>query len=186
MLADPGTLWNYGRSVDVQGRRDRGGDGQNLRCRALKRADLPAACHEGHGFLSFDRSRQQAVWRRPIAAACIDPTQRRAMMFGTNGPASTTSDYLRFTMMIAGGGKLDGVRILKPETARADDHRPAGSAAWIAPPSPTARRAASAADSACKPEGAGGPHATHGVDLGPARMARTSGWTRRAASSPYS
>ena len=40
------------------------------------------------------------------------------MMYGTNGLASTTRDYLRFTMMLAGGGALDGVRILEPGTLR--------------------------------------------------------------------
>jgi CubicO group peptidase (beta-lactamase class C family) len=34
------------------------------------------------------------------------------------GMLSTISDYVRFTLMLAGGGELDGVRILSPRTLR--------------------------------------------------------------------
>ena len=37
---------------------------------------------------------------------------------GGQGLASTASDYLRFARMLMNDGKLERVRILKPETAR--------------------------------------------------------------------
>ena len=81
------------------------------------------------------------------------------MMYGTNGLASTPRDYLRFTMMLAGGGALDGVRILKPETLRLMTTNQLG---------PQIDRSRFHYKDAggfglgfgLKPEGVGGPHAT--------------------------
>jgi CubicO group peptidase (beta-lactamase class C family) len=38
------------------------------------------------------------------------------VLSGGGGLVSTTSDYVRFTRMLARGGELDGVRILSPRT----------------------------------------------------------------------
>ena len=45
---------------------------------------------------------------------------------GGGGLVSTATDYMRFALMLAGGGELDGVRILKPETVELmhTDHLP--------------------------------------------------------------
>ena len=37
---------------------------------------------------------------------------------------STAADYLRFAHMLAGGGEVDGVRVLAPQDGRADAHQP--------------------------------------------------------------
>ena len=81
------------------------------------------------------------------------------MMFGTNGLASTTRDYLRFTMMLAGGGTLDGVRILKPATLRlmtTDQLGPQIDRATF----PYKGEGGFGLGFGLKPEGVGGPHAT--------------------------
>jgi CubicO group peptidase (beta-lactamase class C family) len=93
------------------------------------------------------------------AGRAFDPTARHPMMYGTNGLASTAQDYLRFAMMLAGGGALDGVRILKPETLRLMTTNQLG---------PTIDRSSFHYKDAggfglgfgLKPEGVGGPHAT--------------------------
>jgi CubicO group peptidase (beta-lactamase class C family) len=44
------------------------------------------------------------------------PQKRPAVLSGGGGLMSTTSDYIRFTRMLARGGELDGVRIVSPHT----------------------------------------------------------------------
>ncbi len=39
-------------------------------------------------------------------------------MPGSYGLTSTLDHYMRFARMLANGGELDGVRILRPETVR--------------------------------------------------------------------
>lgn len=116
MLADPGTLWNYGRSVDVLGAVLEVVTGKPFDSVLKEQIFNPLGMKDTDFYLST----AQAAGRVAQASTgrAFDPTQRHPMMFGTNGLASTTRDYLRFTMMLAGGGALDGVRILKPETLR--------------------------------------------------------------------
>src|SRR5205085_1846405 len=47
---------------------------------------------------------------------------------GGGGLVSTAADYHRFAQMLAGGGELDGVRLLGPRTVRymASNHLPGG------------------------------------------------------------
>ncbi|MDD9937277.1 MAG: serine hydrolase [Myxococcales bacterium] len=49
----------------------------------------------------------------PPASAWAAP---RALQSGGAGLVSTMADYLRFVQMLAGGGELDGTRILQPQT----------------------------------------------------------------------
>jgi CubicO group peptidase (beta-lactamase class C family) len=116
LLADPGTLWNYGRSVDVLGAVMEVVTGKTFDVVLKEQIFGPLGMKDTDFYLTT----QQAAGRVAQAKGgrAFDPTQRQRMMYGTNGLASTTRDYLRFTMMIAGGGALDGVRILKPETLR--------------------------------------------------------------------
>jgi len=157
MLADPGTLWNYGRSVDVQGAVIEVVTGKSFDVALRDLIFHPLGMKDTDFYLSP----QQAAGRVAQAngGRMYDPTQRRAMMFGTNGLASTTNDYLRFTMMLAGGGKLDGVRILKPETLAlmtTDELGPGVNRATF----PYGKEGGFGLGFGLKPEGAGGPHAT--------------------------
>jgi CubicO group peptidase (beta-lactamase class C family) len=56
-----------------------------------------------------------------------DYRDRRRLLDGGGALAGTADDYLRFAQMLANGGELDGVRILKPETVALmmRDHLPA-------------------------------------------------------------
>jgi CubicO group peptidase (beta-lactamase class C family) len=157
MLADPGTLWNYGRSVDVQGALLEVVTGKTFDVVLRELIFDPLGMKDTDFYLTP----QQAAGRVAQAngGRTYDPTQRRAMMFGTNGLASTTRDYLRFTMMLAGGGTLDGVRILKPATLRlmtTDQLGPQVDRATF----PYKNEGGFGLGFGLKPEGVGGPHAT--------------------------
>jgi len=56
------------------------------------------------------------------------------MFSGGGGLVSTAADYLRFTNLLGGGGELDGVRLLSPQTVSlmSANHLPGG--ALITPP----------------------------------------------------
>jgi CubicO group peptidase (beta-lactamase class C family) len=117
LLADPGTVWNYGRSVDVQGAVMEVVTGKTFDVILKERIFNPLGMKDTDFYLSSSQAAGR-VAQPPRGGRPFDPTVRHPMMYGTNGLASTTRDYLRFTMMLAGGGELDGVRILKPETLR--------------------------------------------------------------------
>jgi len=157
MLADPGTLWNYGRSVDVLGAVLEVVTGKTFDVVLKEQIFNPLGMKDTDFYLTP----QQAAGRVAQAngGRTYDPTQRHAMMFGTNGLASTARDYLRFTMMLAGGGALDGVRILKPETLRlmtTDQLGPGIDRATF----PYKSEGGFGLGFGLKPEGTGGPHAT--------------------------
>lgn len=157
MLADPGTLWNYGRSVDVLGAVLEVVTGKPFDVVLKEQIFTPLGMKDTDFYLTP----QQVAGRVAQAngGRTFDPTQRHAMMFGTNGLASTTRDYLRFTMMLAGGGALDGSRILKPETLRlmtTDQLGPGVDRATF----PYKSEGGFGLGFGLKPEGTGGPHAT--------------------------
>ena len=117
LLADPGTRWNYGRSVDVLGAVMEVVTGKTFDVVLKERIFTPLGMKDTDFYLPSSQASGRVA--QPLRGGRpFDPTERHPMMYGTNGLASTTRDYLRFTMMLAGGGMLDGVRILKPETLR--------------------------------------------------------------------
>jgi CubicO group peptidase (beta-lactamase class C family) len=116
VLADPGTLWNYGRSVDVLGAVMEVVTGKTFDIVLKERLFDPLGMKDTDFYLAPEQAAGRAA--QGNGGNRFDPTQRRPMMYGTNGLASTTRDYLRFTMMLAGDGALHGVRILKPETLK--------------------------------------------------------------------
>jgi CubicO group peptidase (beta-lactamase class C family) len=157
MLADPGTLWNYGRSVDVLGALLEVVTGKTFDVVLKEQIFNPLGMKDTDFYLTP----QQAAGRvaQPSSGRGFDPTQRHAMMFGTNGLASTARDYLRFTMMLAGGGALDGVRILKPETLKqmtTDQLGPQVDRATF----PYKSEGGFGLGFGLKPEAVGGPHET--------------------------
>jgi CubicO group peptidase (beta-lactamase class C family) len=117
LLADPGTVWNYGRSVDVLGAVMEVVTGKTFDVVLKERIFTPLGMKDTDFYLSSSQVAGR-VAQPPRGGRPFDPTVRHPMMYGTNGLASTTRDYLRFAMMLAGGGALDGVPILKPETLR--------------------------------------------------------------------
>jgi CubicO group peptidase (beta-lactamase class C family) len=73
-----------------------------------------------------DRARLATVYAqvdggglRPYEIEEVPFTERPALLEGAVGLVSTVPDFLRFGLMLAQGGELDGVRILREETVRA-------------------------------------------------------------------
>ncbi len=122
---EPGTDWMYGVSIDVLGRvvevvsgqtldqffNDRiftplGMDDTGFSVPASK-VDRFAANYnsDGKGNLTLGESAQSSRYLKPPA-----------MLSGGGGLVSTAGDYMRFLLMISGGGEFGGTRLMKPET----------------------------------------------------------------------
>lgn len=136
LLFEPGTKWSYSVGLDLLGA-------------VIERAS-------GMSFDGYVQSRLldplkmgSTYWRVPAAAAGrlstnyafvagrrvpVDPGASSAWLdapgfpYGGAGLVSSARDYDRFLHMLANGGTLDGVQVLKPETARLamSDLLPAG------------------------------------------------------------
>ena len=128
LLFQPGTRWYYGPSVDVQARlvevlsgkpygvvlRERVLDplGMNDTRYTLREEQLEriSALYERHPDGSFTRV--------PDELSLAFNGQARPLTPGGWGLTSTLDDYMRFARMLANGGELDGVRVLKGETVQ--------------------------------------------------------------------
>lgn len=70
-----------------------------------------------------DRDRLARVYRptdgrlQPYAIESVPWTERPGLIEGGVGLLSTTMDFMRFSQMVLNRGELDGVRVLRPETA---------------------------------------------------------------------
>ncbi|MFC4529169.1 serine hydrolase domain-containing protein [Sphaerisporangium dianthi] len=109
------------QGAGARGRRD---------ARRARQADTGVAVSTGHprvtpgrhahaGLLAAlyapDPLTGRAVPARDIGDRALRPPE---VMSAVGGMLSTLSDYVRFTRMLAGGGELDGVRVLAPRTLR--------------------------------------------------------------------
>ncbi len=124
LVDDPGDRWIYSMSTDVLGRVVEVASGQPLDDFFRERIFEPLGMDDT-GFHvpagKHDRfTRMYRLSRQGLQAAGSpesDPYTRPATWFsGGGGLTSTASDYLRFAQMLLGGGELDGVRLLQPET----------------------------------------------------------------------
>lgn len=121
LIADPGTVWQYGTSIDWLGQVIEAVSGQ----------DLNAYCTE-HVFVPLGMSDTTFVPTEPLVERLMSIHSRApdgglaASEFGMppepeyysggSGAASTGPDYLRFMRAMLRGGELDGERILTTET----------------------------------------------------------------------
>ena len=128
----PGSMWHYSVAVDVQG----------YVLEVLAGKPLDEVLEERlFGPLSM---KDTAFWVEPDKADRFSHMYQKSggklakvefgqyltkpnFLSGGGGLVSTAADYMRFAQMMAGGGELDGVRILKPETVELmhTDHLPA-------------------------------------------------------------
>jgi CubicO group peptidase (beta-lactamase class C family) len=119
----PGTRWEYSVATDVLARVVEVVDGESLG-RVLERRILkPLDMRDTAFFLppeKVGRAAQQA--QKPGAKPMTvrwDVAEKPAFESGGGGLLSTTRDYLRFCLMLANGGQLEGKRILRPQTVAA-------------------------------------------------------------------
>ena len=128
----PGSLWHYSVSVDVQGYLVEVLSGKTFDVLLQERIFTPLGMkdtgfyvpEENAGRLSkmYVPSREGKLEVQPFGEYLTNP----AFFSGGGGMVSTAMDYMRFAQMVANGGELDGVRILKPETVElmATNHLP--------------------------------------------------------------
>ena len=124
LLYQPGTVWDYGLSIDVIGLLVESISGQRLGAFLEQHLFRPLGMVD----TSFQVPQDKVVrLARPLprdpdtGAAQSVPDRAQALRFecGGGGLASTALDYLRFAQMLLGGGVLGETRILGRKTVEA-------------------------------------------------------------------
>lgn len=121
LLGQPGASWDYGRSTDLVGRVLEIVSGERLGEHLARRIFEPLGMMET-GFrvpAAFADRVAQPFATDPQSGEAVhlfDVTRETTMENGGGGLVSTASDYARFLHMLAGGGMLDGCRLLSPAT----------------------------------------------------------------------
>jgi CubicO group peptidase (beta-lactamase class C family) len=124
LLYQPGTVWDYGLSIDVIGLVVEALSGQSLGAFLEQRLFRPLGMVDTSFQVPPDKMARLA---RPLprdpdtGAAQSVPDRAQALRFecGGGGLASTALDYLRFAQMLLGGGVLGDTRILGRKTVEA-------------------------------------------------------------------
>ena len=126
LLHQPGEVWDYSIAVDLQGALIERLSGQTLGEFFETRLFGPLGMTDSGFFVpEADYDRFSDVWgwsaeQGAFAALPMPAFQYREGMIafegGGHGLVSTMDDYARFAEMLANGGSLGGVQILKPET----------------------------------------------------------------------
>jgi CubicO group peptidase (beta-lactamase class C family) len=124
LLYQPGTVWNYGLSIDVIGLAVEAISGQGLGAFLEQRLFRPLGMADTSFQVPPDKVARLA---RPLprdpdtGEAQSVPDRAQALRFecGGGGLASTALDYLRFAQMLLGGGVLGETRILGRKTVEA-------------------------------------------------------------------
>jgi CubicO group peptidase (beta-lactamase class C family) len=141
LQVDPGSRWIYGISTDVVGYLCEVISGTRFDRFLEERIFTPLGMRDtGFTVPEEKLDRFAANYRRGEAGeplyVCIDRpdsssvyARPRTYFSGAGGLVSTASDYLRFCLMLANGGELDGARILSPRTLQlmTMNHLPGGS-----------------------------------------------------------
>jgi CubicO group peptidase (beta-lactamase class C family) len=120
----PGTVWEYGMSVDVLGRIVEVTSGMPFDRFVEERITKPLHMPDTAFFLNAAQAPRltepqvdAGTGKRPDFEEVEDLTKEKVKWFsGGGGLLSTASDYARFCQMLVNGGELDGVRLLSPKT----------------------------------------------------------------------
>ncbi len=121
---DPGSDWNYGINIDVVGLAVQRASGKPLDQFLEERILKPLDMHDtgfmvpaekvGRFAANYNRGKDGLkVIDEPAKSRYLKPP---GLVSGGGGMVGTIRDYMRFLLMIDGGGQLNGVRILKPES----------------------------------------------------------------------
>jgi CubicO group peptidase (beta-lactamase class C family) len=118
LLYQPGTVWDYGLSIDVIGLVVEALSGMSLGAFLQQRLFGPLGMTDTAFQISGERLARPFP-RDPdtgAAQSVPDRTKRLGFECGGGGLASTALDYLRFAQMLLGGGALGDVRLLGRKT----------------------------------------------------------------------
>jgi CubicO group peptidase (beta-lactamase class C family) len=110
-----GAKYMYSRSFDVLGRVVEVASGMPLDQFLEKRIFQPLAMSDS-GFNVSEGDQNRVVYMKPKTFLYTDLSKPTINFSGGGGAVSTTMDYARFAQMLLNGGKLDGKRLLGPET----------------------------------------------------------------------
>ena len=135
LLFHPGEKWLYSYSVDIQAYLVEVFSGMPFDQYLEKKIFEPLGMVDtGFGVPDSKRSRVARLHDVPEGPPAFPPVDMRPSTyerfakhpFGTLGLWSTAMDYARFSMMLANGGELDGVRILGRKTVEylGENHLP--------------------------------------------------------------
>jgi CubicO group peptidase (beta-lactamase class C family) len=124
LLYQPGTVWDYGLSIDVIGLIVEAISGQRLGAFLEQRLFRPLGMADTGFLVPQDKVARLA---RPLprdpdtGEAQVVPDRTRALRFecGGGGLVSTALDYLRFAQMLLDGGILGETRVLGRKTVEA-------------------------------------------------------------------
>lgn len=127
LMEDPGTRFRYSEATTVLGGIIEVVTGQPLDAFLRTRILEPLGMANTTFWVEGDaRSRLTTVYQRaqdgpltPIEVEDLPFTQKPALLEGAVGLVSTAEDFIRFSQMLLNRGELDGVRLLKSETAAA-------------------------------------------------------------------
>lgn len=121
LLNQPGTVWNYSLSVDIQARVVEVVSGQPYDRFLAEHIFQPLGMKETGYHVSAEQAPRLAVSYKPGENG-LEPQDNSQYLHkptltqGGSGLISSMNDYLRFARMLLNGGELDGVRLLSPES----------------------------------------------------------------------
>ena len=114
---EPGTHWEYGRSIEVLGRLVEVVSKKNLDYFMKKNLFEPLNMKDTGFFVTEENwSRIAEPLKNNDEPELIDITRKPKLLTGGHGLVSTAADYLRFIQMMLNRGVLDGNRILGTKT----------------------------------------------------------------------
>jgi CubicO group peptidase (beta-lactamase class C family) len=125
LVHQPGTIWDYGWSIDVLARLVEVVSGQPIDEFFSDRIFKPLHMDDTGYYVpeskldrlvAFYQPNPDGTIKRGTDAAQEIGRKKPALMMGGAGLMSTATDYARFVQMLLNGGELDGARLLGPKT----------------------------------------------------------------------
>ncbi|HKF75098.1 MAG TPA: serine hydrolase domain-containing protein [Candidatus Dormibacteraeota bacterium] len=121
LMFDPGDRWEYGINIDWVGRAVERVSDRSLEDYLREHVFEPLGMRDSGFVLRPDQRARLARMhvRNPdgsLNGIDFEIPQQPEFFMGGGGLYSVGGDYLRFLRMLLGGGALDGVRVLRPET----------------------------------------------------------------------
>lgn len=127
LVFSPGDRWNYSNSTDVLGRVVEVASGMTLDAYFQKHIFAPLGMTDTGFYVPEDKIERlmACYYRNPTNGVIIqnDPAGKLSnyakkpnVLSGGGGLASTIGDYLKFCLMLSGGGEYNGARLLSPKT----------------------------------------------------------------------
>ena len=126
LIADPGTKWSYSVSLDVMGAVIEKASGMPFDQFVQTRLFAPLNMRSSYWTVPAAEARRFATNYTFLGdnLVPVDPgatsvyLTRPSFPYGGAGLVMSARDYDRFLHMLADGGALDGVRVMRPETVR--------------------------------------------------------------------